>query len=110
MKKILSVFAIGMLLLTSCGGIKTISNGLENDAFLEFLGNPNDYKGGVNVAIDDKTTFNAEVYKDKTRRTKGQVYAISTGTHTISVSYNGKVLMKKQIFVSAQETKKITLP
>ncbi|MEI6062775.1 MAG: hypothetical protein WCR72_18880 [Bacteroidota bacterium] len=110
MKKLFSIFAISLLLLSSCGGIKTMSGGLENESFLEFLGNPSDYKGGVSVTIDDKTTFTAEVYKDKTTRVKGQVYAISTGTHTIAVSYNGKMLVKKQIFISAQETKKITLP
>ncbi len=110
MKKILAVFAIGLMLLSSCGGIKSMSNGIDNNAFLEFLGNPADFKGGVNVTIDDKTTFIAEVYKDKRTRVKGQVYAISKGTHNISVSYNGKVLLKKQIFISAQETQKISLP
>ncbi len=110
MKKILFVFAIGLMLLAGCRGLKTVSNGLENEAFLEFLGDPGSYKGGVNVTLDDKTTFLAEVYKDKRTRTKGQVYAIPTGTHTVSVSYNGKTLVKKQIFVSAQESKKITLP
>ena len=110
MKKLLTVFAIGLILLSSCGGIKSTSKGLENESFLEFLGNPSIYKGGVSVALDDKTTFTAEVFKDKTRRMKGQVYAISTGKHNISVSYNGKVLIKKQIFVAAQETKEIVLP
>ena len=110
MKKLLLVFAIGMLLLAGCHGLKTASGGLENEAFLEFLGDPANYKGGVDVTIDDKTTFTAEVFKDKRTRTKGQVYAISTGTHTVSVAYKGKTLVKKQIFVSAQESKKITLP
>ncbi len=110
MKKILLVFAMGILLLGGCRGLKTASSGLENEAYLEFLGDSGFYKGGVNVTIDDKTSFTAEVYKDKRTRTKGQVYAISTGTHTISVAYNGKIIVKKQIFVSAQESKKITLP
>lgn len=110
MKKIIFGLTIGLFLLTSCGGIKTMSNGLENESFLEFLGNPDTYKGGVNVTIDDKTTFIAEVFKDKTRRTKGKVYAISTGTHNLSVAYNGKILVKKQIFISSQESKKILLP
>lgn len=110
MKKILLVFAMGMLLFAGCRGLKTSSSGMENEAFLEFLGDPGYYKGGVVVTIDDKTTFTAEVFKDKRTRTKGQVYAISTGTHTVSVAYNGKILVKKQIFVSAQESKKITLP
>jgi len=38
------------------------------------------------------------------------VYAISTGKHVISVYYNDKVIYQKQIFISAQETKKVLLP
>jgi len=110
MKKILFIVAIGLAFLTSCTGVKTVATGLENETFLEFLGNPSNYKGGVDVNIDDKITFKAEVNKDHADRPKGSVYAISTGTHTVTVSYNSKVVYKKQIFVSAQETKKILLP
>ena len=60
--------------------------------------------------IDDITAFKAEVNKDHADRPKGNVYAISTGTHTIIVTYKDNVIYKKQIFVSAQETKKILLP
>jgi hypothetical protein len=109
MKKIYIILILATI-LTSCGGIKTLSTGLENEAFLEFVGKPNDYEGGLNVAIDDKTDFVAEVNKDKSTKTKGLVYAISTGTHTVSVSYKNKLLYKKQIFISSQETKKIILP
>ncbi|MBI9034387.1 MAG: hypothetical protein JEZ03_07950 [Bacteroidales bacterium] len=110
MKKILSVLAIGLIFLVACTGVKTISTGLENEAFLEFVGNPGNYDGGVNVNIDDKNTFVAEVKKDHSKRPKGVVYAITTGTHTISVTYKEEVIFKKQIFVSAQETKIIQLP
>ena len=115
MKKIFLIIAIGLLFLTGCGGIKTLSTGLENESFLEFIGKPSHYSGGVVVNIDDKSTFKAKVKKDhaerpKTKRLKGKVYAIPTGTHTITVSYNNTDIFKKQIFVSAQETKKIILP
>jgi uncharacterized protein YxeA len=93
MKKILFVIAIGLIILTGCTGVKTLSTGLENEAF-----------------IDDKTTFKAEVNKDHADRPKGKVYAISTGTHMVTVTYNNNLIFKKQIFVSAQETKKILLP
>lgn len=110
MKKILFVIAIGLIFLTGCTGVKTMSTGLENEAFMEFIGKPSIYNGGVDVNIDDKGTFKAEVNKDHLDRPKGKVYAISTGTHVVTVSFNNKVIYKKQLFVSAQETKKIMLP
>lgn len=109
MKKIYFIVVLAII-LTSCGGIKTLSSGLENEAFLEFVGKPNDYEGGLNVTVDDKTSFVAELNKNKSTKTKGVVYAISTGTHMVSVTYKNKLLYKKQIFISSQETKKIILP
>lgn len=110
MKKALFILVIGFLFLASCGGIKTASYGLENESFLEFIGNPSNYSGGVDVLIDDNTSFKAQVVKDKKGKMRGNVYAISTGTHLVSVSYNNKVIFKKQIFISTQESKKIVLP
>jgi len=102
--------AISLILLTGCGGIKTSSSGLEKESFLEFIGNPQNYSGGVDVSVDSKPTFNAEVFNDKTSRVKGKVYAISTGQHIVSVTYKNNVIYNKQVFLSTQETKKILLP
>jgi len=110
MKKTISILAIGLVLLTGCTGVKTVSTGLENESFIEFLGNPTSYSGGVNVVIDDKINFIAEVGNDHASRVKGKIYAIPTGKHIISISYKNNLIVKKQIFVSAQETKKIVLP
>jgi hypothetical protein len=110
MKKVIFILAIGLIFYSGCTGTKTISTGLENKSFLEFIGNPSTYSSGVDVLIDDITAFKAEVNKDHADRPKGNVYAISTGTHTIIVTYKDNVIYKKQIFVSAQETKKILLP
>jgi hypothetical protein len=109
MKRKLTIALIGLLILSGCTGVKTLSRGLENEAFLEFVGNPDYYLGGVIVTIDDKTTFVANVNKDHADRPKGEVYAISTGTHTITVAYNNQVIYSKQIFVASQETKRIFL-
>jgi hypothetical protein len=109
MKNIFLIIAISLTFLTSCSGTKTVTKGLENQSFLEFIGNPSNYKGVVDVNIDDKTTFKARVNKDHSDRPKGNVYAISTGVHVITVTYNNNIIFKKQIFVSAQETKKIIL-
>ena len=94
----------------SCTGVKTVSTGLGNESFLNFVGTPKNYQGGIDVNIDDKNTFKAEVNKDFTNRPKGNVYSISNGTHVVTVLYNNKVLYKQQIFISSQETKKIELP
>ena len=110
MKKIIFVLAITLIFLTGCTGVKTLSTGLENEAYLEFIGNPSNYEEGVNVNIDDKSIFKADVNKDHQNRPKGTVYAISTGTHIVTVTYNNNVIFKNQIFVAAQETKKIILP
>jgi hypothetical protein len=109
--KILLATLTGLFLLSGCTGVKTLSTGLENEAFLEFIGTPNKYiDKTVAVTLDDYNTFLATVKKDHDKRPKGEVYAISTGKHTVSVSYNDQIIYQKQIFVSAQETKKIILP
>ena len=103
--------AFFILFAASCTGIKTTAKGLENEAFIEFVGNPKNYKNGLEVNIDDKINFKAEVNKSNAKNpNKGKVYAISTGKHIITVSYENSVLYQKQIFISAQETKSIVLP
>lgn len=98
-----------LIILSSCGGIKTKSAELENEAFLEFVGPTHSYHGGVTVSLDNNVNFKAAVNKNKVKYVKGKVYAISTGTHILKVSYNGKILYEKQIFVATQETKTIIL-
>lgn len=109
MKNIL-ILLISLATLSGCTGVKSVTRGLENESFLELVGNPNNYQGGVDVNVDDKNTFKAEVNKDHQDRPKGKVYAISPGTHIVTVSYENQVIYKKQIFISTQETRKITLP
>lgn len=108
MKKLLLLFSV--ILAVGCTGVKTTTSGLENEAFLVFLGTPENYDSGVEVNIDGKTTFSAEVQKKHNDRPKGKVYAISPGQHLVSVSHNNEIIYQKRIFVSTQETKKITLP
>ena len=110
MKNTYSLIALFFLILTSCGGTKTSFQGLENQSFLEFLGNSNNYSNGVEVLVDDKSPFRAKVYKDKPERIRGEVYAIATGKHTLKVYYKNKMIYNQPLFISAQETKKIILP
>ena len=108
MRKLILLLAV--FSAVGCTGVKTTTSGLENEAFLVFLGDPASYKSGVEVNIDDNTSFSAEVQKNHSNRPRGKVYAISTGPHVVSVVHNGEMIYQKQIFVSAQETKKIILP
>ena len=104
------ILLLAVFSAVGCTGVKTTTSGLENEAFLVFLGDPTNYKSGVEVNIDDNTPFSAEVQKNHSNRPKGKVYAISTGSHVVSVVHNGEMIYQKQIFISAQETKKIILP
>ncbi len=113
MKKNIFVAIAGIALLlfaNSCSQVRTYSTGLSNDAFLEFVGNPSKYEGGVDVTIDETVKFKAIVKKDYAEKPKGYVYTISKGTHIVNVSYNGVALFNNKLFVSPQETKKIELP
>ena len=109
MKTLTYLLLTSLIVLSSCGGIKTKSAGLENESYLEFVGPVKSYPEGVNVSIDNKINFKAVVHEDKVAYMKGEVYAISTGTHILKVSYNGQILYEKQIFIATQETKKIVL-
>ena len=99
MKTLTYLLLTSLIILSSCGGIKTKSAGLENEAYLEFVGPVKSYPEGVDVSIDNKINFKAVVNKDKVAYVKGEVYAISTGTLILKVSYNGQVLYEKQIFL-----------
>lgn len=104
------IFLLAVFTAVGCTGVKTTTSGLENEAFLVFLGNPQNYKSGVEVNIDENTSFSAEVQKNHSDRPKGKIYAISTGPHVVSVVHNSEIIYQKKIFISAQETKKIILP
>ena len=108
MKKIL-FFTILTALLIGCGITKTVSKGIENQAFLLIVGTPSNYPNGVEVIIDDKTKFNAEVQKNRDKVKHLRLYGISTGKHKVSISKNNKSIYEKIIFVSSQQTKKIIL-
>lgn len=110
MRKSYLVLVVLMFILNSCGGTKTSFQGLASESYLEFLGNPGSYSEGVEVIVDDKPSFRAKVYKDKIGRMRGEIYAITTGRHTLKVKYQNQIIFNKEIFISTQESKKIILP
>ena len=110
MKKLLYLLIIGLFISGCTTGVRTLSKGLDNNSYLEFIGDPDKYANGVTVVIDDNTQFTAFVNKPNAKKPKGSVYAIKDGQHTISVSSNSKVLYLQRVFISSQETRQINLP
>lgn len=85
-------------------------SGKEDIAYLMFV-SPNQYAGKtVEVTVDNVKPFAAEVVKEKVSNRKGSQYGIKLGTRLLKVSYEGKVIYQKKIFVSSQEVKQIILP
>ena len=111
MRYLVYVLITSLFLLSfGCTGIKSETKSLENQAMLVFVGKPWKYRKGIDVSIDDEINFTGEVVKPNKDRPKGEVYAIPTGSHLLVVSYMGETIYKKNIFISAQETRKIYLP
>ncbi len=110
MKKIIFILFAGVLVLAACTGVKSLSSGLESEAYLKFIGNTKLYENGVEVTVDDKIVFTAQVVDDAKKEPAGNVYAIAPGKHTVNVKYNDNVIYSKLIFISTQETKKVILP
>ena len=96
------------LLITHCTGVETTSRGLENVAYLEFVGKG--YSDGINVIIDDTNEFTANVKREVKKRPTGDKYAIAPGRHVIEIYHNDSLIFRKEIFVSNQETYRINLP
>lgn len=111
--KIKLIFAFGLvLLLCGCRAHYPVAqqSGKDDVAYLLFVGNKKYAKKKVIVTLDGEKTFEAKVVKAKDSYRKGTSYAIATGRRIINVEYKGTSIYNKEVFVSAQETKKITLP
>jgi hypothetical protein len=111
MKKLLVLFALP-LLLSGCKANYPVAqqSGKEDMAYLLFV-SPDEYAGeDVQVTIDDAQPFTAKVVKQKNANRKGTQYSIATGTRSLKVSSNGKIIYQKKLFLSTQEVKHIILP
>ena len=111
MRKIVALMSL-VLLMTGCRVSAPVAQqgGKEDRAFLLFV-SPDEYAGKeVEVSIDNAAPFTAKVVKEKKSNRKGTQYGIQTGARQLKVSYRGKLLYQKKIFVSTQEVKSINLP
>ncbi len=111
--KIKILFTLGLILLLSgCRANYPVAqqSGKDDVAYLLFV-SPKEYANKyVTVSIDNANTFEAKVVKSRNSYTKGSSYSIATGRRAINVEYKGRSIYNKEIFVSTQETKIITLP
>lgn len=111
MKKLILLFVIPLLLIGCRAHLPVAQeSGKEDIAYLLFVSS-NQYAGKeVQVKVDNNTPFTAKVVKAKNANRRGSQYGIAIGTRTLTVSYDGKNIYQKKIFVSTQEVKQIILP
>lgn len=112
-KILITLFAF-VCLLVGCKSSFPVAqqSGKEDMAYLVFVGPKDTYGNGSKlVQVDvDGTQFDAKVVKPKTANRKGTQYGVSTGRKNVTVKFNGNTVYSKQLFLSSQETKIITLP
>lgn len=111
MKKLLMLLALPLVLFSCKANFPVAQeSGKEDMAYLLFISSK-DYAGkDVQVTIDNAKPFSARVVKEKKSNRRGTQYGVAIGTRTLTVSFEGKTLYSKKIFVSTQEVKQIILP
>lgn len=113
-KRILFTLLIVVSLLVGCKSSFPVAQqtGKEDMAYLVFVGPRQTYGNGSKlVQVDvDGTKFDAKVVKPKVANRKGTQYGVATGNRHVTVMFNGNTIHSKQLFLSSQETKVITLP
>ncbi len=110
-KKLFIIFGLVML-LAACKANYPVAqqSGKEDMAYLIFVSQEEYGNKDVQVSVDNAEPFTARVVKAKKAKRKGTQYGISTGTRNLKVTYEGKTLFQKKIFLSTQEVKQIILP
>lgn len=111
MKKLILLFVIPLLLIGCRAHLPVAQeSGKEDIAYLLFVSS-NQYAGKeVQVKVDNNAPFTAKVVKAKKANRRGSQYGIAVGTRALTVSYDGKNIYQKKIFISTQEVKQIVLP
>ena len=110
MKKFFLLILIGTLSICSCRAPISTQSGSEDMAFLIFTSPKQYWNHHVDVEIDKKTYFQAKVVKTKRNNRWGRQYGVKPGRRHIKVTYQDNVIYEKDIFLSTQENKLITLP
>ncbi len=100
---------LASLLFFSCGSVQTQKAGRPDTAALEIVGNTKNYPSTVRVSIDGDEFFSAGINDRNDNKHKNQ-YPISTGSHSVTVTNKGKVIVEKNIYASPGEVKIVELP
>ncbi len=103
---------LAVLLLAGCRIYNPVSqqSGKEDVAYLLFVSTSGQlHKQTVIYTIDD-TSYEAQVWKQKSSNRRGTQYTAPTGNHQLTVTKDGQTLYSKRVFLSQQEVKQIVLP
>ena len=107
------VLGLCVLLLAGCRIYAPVSqqSGKEDVAYLLFVSTSGKlHKQNVTYTIDD-TSYEAQVWKQKSSSRRGTQYTAPTGNHQLTVvTKDGQTLYSKRVFLSQQEVKQIVLP
>jgi len=101
------------LLITGCGvGSHTVVSGRADEAGLVVFA---DRSYPIDVTVDNQTyrvnTVKDNSYKNKRniKKTADNMIVVSPGVHSVTVRSRGRVVLTQRIFVSAGDTKVLTL-
>ncbi len=106
---VLCAFA-ALFLVSGCESAKTVSYGKADVGYVQFV-SATKYSS-VKVVFDDSVTITARVNSSKDRIVENDsTYSVTPGAHAIEVfDKKGDSILKKKIFVSAQEIRTVELP
>ena len=113
MKKYI-LFLITAFSLASCGvGVYSVSSGKTDEGNISFT---DSIERDIVVIVDNTPSEPLKAVKQKDyqksrniKKTSNNTLVIKTGSHTIQVYENGKIILEKKIFISAGEHKIIAL-
>lgn len=113
MKKYI-LFLITAFSLANCGvGVYSVSSGKADNGNISFT---DSIERDIVVIIDDtqseplKTVKQKDYQKSRNiKKTAHNTLMIETGSHTIQVSENGKIILEQKIYITAGEHKIIAL-
>lgn len=86
------------------------SSGKEDVAYLLFVSQESYAGQTLAVTLDGAASFEAKAVGARKAGRKGKAYAVKPGRRTIRVTSGTRPLYEKELFLSPQETKIITLP
>lgn len=113
MKKTLFIMVcVAATILCGCKANYPVAqqSGEDDISYLLFVSTSDSRNKNVSVTVDNKTTFTARTVKSRKANRRGTRYSVQPGKRHLKVTYEGNTLYDRTVFLSPQETKKITLP